>query len=63
MWNYTYEDCKNAYAAIVKVGRANVMGLFGPLSAQVQHNKNLKELDDSAKELYEKLLNDPDINY
>lgn len=63
MSNYSYEDVKKAYVAIIKVGKANATGLFGGLSAQLQHNKNLKELDDSAKELYEKLLNDNEINY
>lgn len=63
MENYTYENVRDAYAAVIKVGKANVTGLFGPLSVQMQHRKNLKELDDKAKELYERLLNDPEINY
>ena len=51
---YSYEHVKNAYKAIIEVGRARVIGLFGPLSAQVQHRKNLKQLDGATKELYEK---------
>lgn len=60
---YSYEHVKNAYKAIIEVGRARVIRLFGPLSAQVQHRKNLKQLDGATKELYEKLLNDKEINY
>ena len=63
MNTYSYEDVKKAYAAIIKVGKANVTGLFGGLSAQLQHNKNLKELDGPAKELYLQLLNDEEIDY
>lgn len=63
MNNYNYEDVKQAYKAIIEVGKANVTGLFGPLSSQMQHRKNLKNLDGAALELYEKLLNDEDINY
>ena len=63
MSDYSYEEVKKAYRAIIEVGRANLVGLFGPLSAQIQHAKNLSELDDTTKELYLKLLNDDDINY
>lgn len=63
MDTYSYEDMKKAYKAIIEVGKANMLGLFGPLSAQVKHRQNLKELNDSARELYERLLEDPDINY
>lgn len=63
MEQYSYEDVKKAYKAIIEVGRARAIGLFGPLSAQVRHRQNLKELEGSAKELYEKLLNDEEINY
>lgn len=63
MKDYSYEDVKKAYKAIIEVGRANVIGLFGPVSAQVKHRQNLKELDGAALELYEKLLNDKEINY
>lgn len=63
MKEYSYEDVKKAYMAIIEVGRKRVVGVFGPFSAQVQHRQNLKELDGSAKELYEKLLNDDEINY
>ena len=63
MSNYSYEDVKKAYVAIIKVGKANVTGLLGGLSAQLQHNKNLKELNGAAKELYLQLLNDDEINY
>lgn len=63
MKEYSYEDVKQAYKAIIEVGKANVIGLFGPLSAQVKHKQNLKKLDGSARELYEKLLNDDEINY
>lgn len=63
MENYSYEDVKKAYKAIIEVGKANVTGLFGPFSAQVKHRQNLKELNDSARELYERLLNDDEINY
>lgn len=63
MSDYSYEEVKKAYKAIIEVGRANVVGLFGPLSAQRQRAKNLSELDETTKELYLKLLNDDDINY
>lgn len=63
MKEYSYDDVKKAYKAIIEVGKANVSGLFGPLSAQLKHKQNLKELEGSAKELYEKLLNDESINY
>lgn len=63
MNTYNYEDVKQAYKAIIEVGRANVIGLFGPVSAQVQHRKNLKQLEGAALELYEKLINDEDVNY
>ena len=63
MDTYSYEDMKKAYKAIIEVGKANVSGMFGPFSAQMKHKQNLKELDESARELYERLLNDPDINY
>ena len=63
METYTYEDVKNAYKAVIEVGKAHAIGLFGPLSAQMQHRRNLKELDGSAKELYEKLMNDESIHY
>ena len=63
MRDYSYEDVKKAYTAIVEVGKANVIGLFGPFSAQVKHRQNLKKLEGSAKELYERLLNDEEINY
>lgn len=63
MNTYTYEDVKNAYKAIIEVGKARMVGVFGPWSAQVQHRKNLKELDGAAKELYEKLVSDETINY
>lgn len=63
MKEYSYEDVREAYKAVIDVGRANVIGLFGPLSAQVRHRQNLKELKGSAKELYEKLMNDKTINY
>ena len=60
---YSYEHVKNAYKVIIEVGRARVIGLFGPLSDQVQHRKNLKQLDGATKELYMKLLEDKEINY
>lgn len=60
---YTYENVKEAYKAIIEVGKARAIGLFGGLSAQVQHRQNLKKLDGKTKELYEKLLNDKSINY
>ena len=66
MANYTYEDVKKAYTAIIEVGRANVSGgggMFGAFYANTQHRKNLKALDGNAKELYEKLMNDKTINY
>lgn len=63
MNEYSYDDVKKAYKAIIEVGKANAIGLFGPMSAQVKHRQNLKELEGSAKELYEKLLNDKSINY
>lgn len=63
MEKYTYEDVKIAYKAIIEVGKANVVGLFGPVSAQVKHRQNLKELEGAALELYEKLINDESINY
>lgn len=62
MENYTYEDVKQAYKAIIDVGRANVR-FGGAFAAQMKHNENLFKLKDNAKELYEKLLNDKDINY
>lgn len=46
---YSYEHVKNAYKAIIEVGRARVIGLFGPLSAQVQHRKNLKHSTEPQK--------------
>lgn len=63
MEKYTYEDVKQAYKAIIEVGKARVVGLFGPFSAQVKHRQNLKELDSAARELYEKLMSDETINY
>lgn len=63
MKEYTYEDVKAAYQAVIAVGKAKVTGLFGSLSAQMQHNKNLKELQGPAKELYEKLMSDESIHY
>ena len=33
MSDYSYEEVKKAYKAIIEVGRANVVGLLGPLSA------------------------------
>ena len=63
MDNYTYEDVKKAYKAIIEVGRARAIGVFGPWSAQVRHRQNLKELEGAAKELYVQLLNDDEINY
>lgn len=63
MENYSYEDVKKAYKAIIEVGRANVIGPFGPASAKVKHIQNLKELDGAVLKLYEKLLSDEEINY
>ena len=66
MEKYTYEDVREAYKAIIEVGRVNVAhggGMFGAFYANKQHDKNLKALNDSAKELYEKLMNDKSINY
>lgn len=63
METYTYEDVKQAYKAVIEVGKANVIGLFGPLSAQVKHRQNLKELEGAARDLYEKLMSDETINY
>lgn len=63
MNEYTYENVKEAYKAIIEVGRANMIGLFGPMSAQVKHRQNLKQLEGASKELYERLLNDESINY
>ena len=60
---YTYDDVKEAYKAVIEVGKAQAKGLFGGLSAQVQHSKNLKKLDGAAKELYNKLMSDKSINY
>ena len=62
MENYTYEDVKQAYKAIIEVGRANIR-FGGALAAQMKHRENLGKLKGNAKELYEKLLNDKDINY
>lgn len=58
---YNYEQVKEAYKAIIRVGKANVK--FGQLTANVIHRKNLRELEGDVKELYEKLINDEDINY
>ena len=66
MANYTYEDVRKAYAAIIEVGKANMgggCGMFGAFYANTQHRKNLKALEGNAKELYEKLMNDKSINY
>ena len=63
MNEYTYENVKEAYKAIIEVGKARTIGLFGPMSAQVRHYQNLKQLEGASKELYERLLNDKEINY
>ena len=68
MNNYNYEDVKQAYKAIIEVGKVSastsMLGTFGGnFLVQNQHRKNLKNLDGAALELYEKLLNDEDINY
>lgn len=63
---YTYEDVKQAYAAIIEVGKANVKGscgMFGAFYANQQHRRNLKSLEGNAKELYAKLMEDKSINY
>lgn len=59
MKEYSYDDVKNAYIAIIKLGKAKVM--FGITTAQ--HVYNLTQLDDKAKELYKKLMNDKSIHY
>ena len=59
---YTYDEVKQAYAAIIEVGKKRA-GLFGSVGAQIQHKKNLMTLKDKAKELYIKLLEDKEINY
>lgn len=61
MNTYTYEDVKQAYAAIIEVGKSQA--LFGPFAVDLQHVKNLQTLEGAAKELYEKLLSDETINY
>lgn len=58
---YSYNEVKEAYKAIIRVGKANVK--FGPVTADVMHRRNLRELDGATKELYEKLINDEEINY
>ena len=63
MEQYTYENVRDAYAAIIKVGEARVNGLVPFVAVQVQHSKNLKELDDAARDLYEKLISDDSINH
>ena len=64
MEKYTYENVKEAYMAIIKIGRSTVSGgLFGTINANIQHNKNLNSLEGASKELYQKLLEDKDINY
>lgn len=62
MENYTYEEVKQAYAAIIAVGRANIR-FGGALAAQMKHNENLHKLKGNAKELYQKLTSDEEINY
>ncbi len=59
---YDYNDVKQAYTAIIEVGKKRV-GLFGSVGAQIQHKKNLMTLEGNAKELYIKLLEDKEINY
>ena len=61
MEKYTYEDVKQAYAAIIAVGRANVC--FGAFASRRKHAENLFKLKGDAKELYKKLTSDKDVNY
>lgn len=64
MTNYTYENVKEAYKAIIEIGKATAKGgLIGGFTANIQHNKNLNKLEGASKELYQKLLDDEDINY
>ena len=64
MEKYTYENVKEAYKAIIEVGKATVSGgLLGTIGANIQHNKNLNKLEGASKELYKKLIEDEDINY
>lgn len=58
---YNYEQVKEAYKAIIRVGESTVK--FGQVAANIMHRRNLRELDKATKELYEKLINDEDINY
>lgn len=63
MNKYTYEEVREAYKAIIKVGEARVKGLVPYVATQLQHSKNLVELEGGARDLYEKLINDDSINY
>ena len=63
MEQYSYENVKEAYMAIIEVGRANVSGFMGQWKAQRQHTKNLQTLEGASKELYVRLIEDKTINY
>ena len=59
---YEYDDVKQAYKAIIEVGKKQC-GMFGAIAAQAQHKKNMSTLKGKAQELYVLLLNDVEINY
>ncbi len=61
MRKYSYEEVKQAYVGIIEVGKMS--SLFGNMTAQMQHTKNLEQLDGAAKDLYIKLMTDKSINY